>query len=114
MTKEDEFKATAERREEKKLQEAVDKVQEAISNYRTKLEALTLLSEEATPNPIMIEGETETGYYCQLMVDPRDAARIMLDYDYPIYRTLGEDAPDAMWERLGAFYGLKSVCSVDL
>lgn len=100
--------------EKPSIKDAVEQVNQAISDYRTKLEALTLCKPDAELEPVMLEGETETGYYCQLMVDPRDAARIMLDYDYPIYRTLGEDAPDAMWERLGAFYGLKTITSVDL
>lgn len=96
------------------LKTATEQVNQAISDYRTKLEALTLCKPEAELEPIMVEGKTETGYYCQLMVDPRDAARILLDYNYPIFSILGEDAPNAMWQRLAAFYGLKNVLSVDL
>lgn len=96
------------------LEEARERIQQEISDYRTKLEALTLLKEDATPHPITVEGETETDYYCQLMVDPRDAAQIMLDYDYPMYRALEEDAPTAMWDRLAGKFGLKSVSSIDL
>lgn len=96
------------------LKKAVEMVNEAISIERTKLEALTLLKEDATPDPICIEGETETGYYCQMMVDPRDAARILLDYDYPMYKVLGEDFPEEMWNELGRKFGIKSVSSIDL
>lgn len=96
------------------LKKAMEMVNEAISIERTKLEALTLLKEDATPDPICIEGETETGYYCQMMVDPRDAARIVLDFNYPMYKVLGEDFPDEMWEELGRKFGIKSVSSIDL
>lgn len=96
------------------LKKAVEMVNEAISIERTKLEALTILKEDATPDPVMIEGETETGYYCQMMVDPRDAARILLDHDYPIYKVLGEDFPEEMWNELGRKFGIKTVSSIDL
>ena len=62
----------------------------------------------------MVEGETTIGYYCQLMVDPCNVARIFVNYDYALYRVLGEDASDSMWEDLGRKFGLEHVCSVDL
>lgn len=61
-------------------------------------------------DPIMVEGKTSTGYYCQLMADPKDAAKILLKYDYPVWRVLDEDAPRAMWEDLGREFGLEHVC----
>ena len=96
---------------DKKLEEAVDLVNAKIREYREKLQKIATTDEQ---DPILIEGETSRGFYCQLMVDPKDPARIMLDYDYPTARILGEDAPDAMWEDLGRFYGLQSISSVDL
>lgn len=89
-------------------------IQQEISDYRTKLEALTLLKEDATPNPILIEGETQAGYFCQLMADPRDVAKILLHYNYPMYRVLQEDAPDEMWNELAQLVGLESISSFDL
>lgn len=94
-----------------KLEEAVNLVNAKIREYREKLEKIAKTEEQ---DQILIEGETSRGFYCQLMVDPKDAARIMLDYDYPTARILGEDAPDAMWTTLGQFYGLQSISSVDL
>lgn len=47
----------------------------------------------------MVEGETTAGYYCQLIVNPQEVAKIFVDYDYALYRVLGKDAPDAMWGR---------------
>ena len=46
----------------------------------------------------MVEGETTAGYFCQLMVNPQEVARIFVDYDYALYRVLGEDAPDICLE----------------
>lgn len=53
----------------------------------------------------MIEGETTAGYFCQLIVSPQEVAKIFIDYDYALYRVLGEDAPRAMWKDLGARVG---------
>lgn len=94
-----------------KLEDAVAVVQKEIRDLRAKYETIAKAEEQ---DPIMVEGETTTGYYCQLMVDPRDVAKIFADYDYALYRVLGEDAPDVMWEDLGRKFGLEHVCSVDL
>ncbi len=63
---------------------------------------------------LWLRGETTAGYFCQLMVNPQEVAKIFVDYDYALYRVLGEDAPGAMWEDLGRKFGLEHVCSVDL
>lgn len=47
-------------------------------------------------------------------MNPQEVAKIFVDYDYALYRVLGEDAPDAMWEDLGRKFGLEHVCSMDL
>lgn len=62
----------------------------------------------------MVEGETTASYYCQLIVNPQEVAKILLEYDYPVWRVFDEDAPDAMWEDLGRKFGSEHVCSVDL
>lgn len=94
-----------------KLEDAVAVVQKEIRDLRAKYESVTKTEEQ---DPIIVEGETSAGYFCQLMVDPQEVAKIFVDYDYALYRVLGEDAPDAMWEDLGRKFGLEHVCSVDL
>ena len=94
-----------------KLEDAVAVVQKEIRDLRAKYETIAKTEEQ---DPIMVEGETTAGYYCQLMVNPQEAAKIFVDYDYALYRVLGEDAPDAMREDLGRKFGLEHVCSVDL
>ncbi len=94
-----------------KLEDAVSVVQKEICDLRAKYESVAKTEEQ---DPIMVEGETSAGYYCQLMVDPKDVAKILLEYDYPVWRVLGENAPDEMWEDLGRKFGLEHVCSVDL
>jgi hypothetical protein len=96
------------------LNNAREIINQKISDERTKLEAFTLLKPDATPEQILIEGETEMGYYCQIMVDPRDCAPILLKYDYPIYKVLQEEFPEGMWEELGRKFGIKTIMSVDL
>lgn len=94
------------------LLDAVKLVNKAIMEERKRLETIAKSDEEQSP--IMIEGETMAGYYCQLMVDPKEVAKIMLEYDYPVWRIIEEDAPDAMWEDLGRKFGLMHVCSADI
>lgn len=94
-----------------KLEDAVVVVQKEVRDLRTKYESVTKTEEQ---DPILVEGETSAGYFCQLMVNPQEVAKIFVDYDYALYRVLGEDAPDAMWEDLGRKFGLEHVCSVDL
>jgi hypothetical protein len=84
----------------------------AISDYRTKLEAITLTQDDL--DPIMVEGETKTGYFCQLMVDPKDVAKILLEYDYPVFAVLEEEPPQGIWDDLADRFGLASVSSFDL
>ncbi len=99
--------------EEKK---ARDTILQLISDYRTELEAITLVREdlEDTLDPVLVEGETMAGYYCQMMIGPKLVAEILLKYDYPIFRVLGEEGPDAMWHEIASKLGLASVSSVDL
>ena len=62
----------------------------------------------------MVESETTAGYFCQLMVNPQEVAKIFIDNDYALYRVHGEDARDAMREDLSRKFGLENICSVDL
>lgn len=91
---------------------AIERVNEMISDERKKLEAIMLADDDL--EPIMIEGETEAGYYCRMMVDPKDCAGIMLKHDYPTRKVLQEDFPDEMWEELGRRFGIVTVSSVDI
>lgn len=93
------------------LHNAVELVNKAINERTIKLQAYTQIEEN---DPVMLEGETTKGYYCQMMVNPKDVARIMLDYDYPMYDILGEEAPTGMWDDIAAHFGLGSVVSVDI
>ena len=94
-----------------KLDSAVNLVNEAIMAEYKRLEEIAK-SEEG--DPIMIEGETTAGYFCQMMVDPKDVAKIALEYNYPVWHILKEDYTDGMWEDLGRKFGLATVCSIDL
>jgi len=64
-----------------KLISAVKLVNEVIIAEYKRLEEISKTEEG---EPIMVEGETTAGYFCQLMVDPKDVAKIMLDYNYPV------------------------------
>ncbi len=48
-----------------------------------------------------------------MMVDPKDVAKIALEYSYPVWHILEEDYPDGMWEDLGRKFGLATVCCKD-
>lgn len=94
-----------------KLNDAVVVVQKEIRDQRAKYETIVKTEEQ---NLVLIEGATTTGYYCQLMVDPKDVAKIMLKYDYSVWCVFEEDVPDGMWEDLGRKFGLMTVLSLDL
>ena len=94
-----------------KLHEAVKLVNDAIMDEFKRIEKIAKTEES---EPIMIEGETTAGYFCHMMVDPKDVAKIVLEYNYPVWHILEHDYPDGMWEDLGRKFGLATVCSIDL
>lgn len=77
-----------------KLDSAVNLVNEAIMAEYKRLEEIAKTDEG---DPILIGGETTAGYFCQLMVDPKEVAKIALEYNYPVWHILKEDYPDGMW-----------------
>lgn len=84
-----------------------------IRKWREKYESVA--NKNGQDHSIMVEGdETTASYYCQLMANPQEVAKIFVDYDYALYRVLGKDVSDAMREDLGRKFGLEHVCSVDL
>ena len=86
-------------------------VKDAIHREEERLKKIANADEQ---DPVLVEGETSEGYICHLMVDPKDAARIMLEYNYPVWNILMEDAPDAMWCDLAKKFGVETVSGVDL
>ena len=93
--------------------DAVECVRKQIDDYRARLKEILSKTDEEL-EPVMVDGETSKGYYVQTMINPKIPARIMLDYDYPIFAVLGDDAPDAMWNEMALELGLETVTSVDL
>ena len=93
------------------LSEAARIVREAISAEENRLKQLVNSEEN---EPILLEGETSARYDVQMMVDPAQVAKIMLDYRYPVYKVLEEDAPQGIWDDLAEMVGLENVYSVDL
>ena len=93
------------------LRNAVKIVQAAI---KAKEDDYHKIASTEDQDPVLLEGETVRGYHCHILVDPMDVAKVFLEYNYPIWSILEEDPPSAMWDDLARFYGLESVCSVDL
>ena len=93
------------------LLNAVKVVQAAIKAKEDRYRKIASTEEQ---DPILIEGETRTGYDCQLMVDPKDVAQVFLDYDFALWDTVVGEVSDSMWDRLAEIYGLDRVYSVDL
>jgi hypothetical protein len=97
--------------EENKAKETIN---HAISDYRTELEAITLVKDDVDMDPVMVGGFTLAGFYCHLMADPKKLAPTLLKYDYPVFAVLGEESPQAMWDELANTFGLASVDDFDL
>ena len=92
---------------------ALETIKKAIADYEAELEAI-MKTDCDDNDPIMLEGDTSTGYCVQLMVEPREVVPTLLKYDYPTFAVLGDDFPQEMWDELGRKFGLESVFSVDL
>ena len=70
-----------------KIDSAVKLVNEAIMAEYKRLEEIAKTEEG---DPILIEGETTAGYFCHLMVDPKEVAKIALEYNYPVWHIFQE------------------------
>ena len=101
------------RKLDEKQSEAADIVNQAIEKYRASLEAI-VSADDGDNDPILIEGITTAGYDCQMMVNPKEVAKIILEYDFPTSEILGQEAPQEMWDDLGRHFGLDQVFAFDL
>lgn len=97
-----------------KDERAIELVNQKIAYRRAMLKSFTELKDDAEPDPVFVDAQTATGQCCQLMVDPRDIAPILLKYDYPMYDVLGEVGPNEMWQELAQKFGVGIVISFDL
>lgn len=96
---------------EQTLAEAVRIVRKAISDEEDRLEEI---ANSQDGDPVMLEGETSADYVVHVMADPAKVARIMLDFQHPLFKVLGEDSPQEMWDELARLVGLERVYSVDM
>lgn len=106
-----EQKTTDEAKEAMQQFEAVRIVNAAIKSAEDRLKRIANSEGEAL---VEMEGITTEGFLVHLMIDPATVAKIMLDYWYPVYSVLGEDAPPDMWDAMARMVGLDEVSSVDL
>jgi len=104
-------KSTGKAKPDMSLSEAVRIVRAAIKAEENRLQQIAGSQEE---DPVMLEGETSTGYIVHVMSDPAKVAKVMLDYDYQLYKVLEEDWPQEMWDALARMVGLEGVYSVDM
>ena len=111
MTKDDEKQIEASKPTEMELEQAVKIVNAAI---RKEEERYRKIANSDDQEPVLVEGCTTTNYNCQLMVDPKTLAHVLLHNEYPTWKILGTESPDSMWEDLGKIYGLEYVTSFDL
>ena len=91
--------------------EQIKTVKELIDKERN---VLRKIAQDPEADPIMIDGITSKNVYVSGKVAADKVAKIMLEYDHPIYSVLGEDAPDDMWKRLAEEFGLDNISSVDI
>lgn len=74
--------------DQEELNEAVKLVNSAIAEEESRLRKII---EGYEDSHIMVDGETETGYYCQIQSDVKRVAEVYLRYGYLIYRILGQE-----------------------
>ena len=112
MTKDDEKQIKASKPTEMELEQAVKIVNAAIRKEEERYGKIA--NSDDDQEPVLVEGCTATNYDCQLMVDPKTLAHVLLYNEYPTWKILGTESPDSMWEDLGKVYGLEYVTSFDL
>lgn len=112
MTKEK--KESTNQSEADKLMQTADALAMVKAAIKHEEEKYKKIAETDEAEPVLVEGVTSTDHYCQLMADPKDIAKIFLDYQYPTWKILEEEAPQGMWEDIARLYGLANICSVDL
>lgn len=105
------MKDTENKQDNLELSKAVKIVKEAIRGKEDYYRRIAGADEQS---PVMLEGRTHTGYDCQMMVDPKDVAKVFLEYQYPLWLVLEEEPSLDMWDRLAEIYGLDGVVGVDL
>lgn len=93
------------------ISEAVRLVNAEIETARKRLEDISQTKEA---DPILVDGETPTKHHAHVMASPSEIAKIMLEYDYHLWNSLEQDAPDDMWLAIAEMVGLESVFSVDI
>ena len=103
--------STAKQTEPTSLSDAVRIVKAAIESEEARLKQLAADTEA---DPVMLEGETSARFDVQMMVEPSVIAKIMLKYEYPVYKVLEEDAPQGMWDELAEYVGLGEVYGIDI
>ena len=106
-----EMDETIKRRKDEKLAEAVKLVNETI---KEEWDAYSKIAETEEQDPVMVEGFTSRNCGAHVMIDPKPIARIFLNYNYPMIKVLGEDAPQAMWDEIAEHVGLEEAFGVDL
>lgn len=73
---------------QEELNGAVKLVNSAIAEEGSRLRKIIEGDEDSH---VMVDGETETGYYRQIQVDAKKVTEVYLRYDYLIYRILGQE-----------------------
>lgn len=95
------------------LSEAVRIVRKAIAAEEDYLKQKIATNE--TTDLVTLVGESDTGYVVHVMaVRPAEVIQTMLNYDYPLYKVLGESAPQRMLNELARITGVDNVFEVDL
>lgn len=107
----DDSRMPADEKQKASLDEAVKIVNQAI---RERENELRKYMETDSTETVMVEGETDTGYGCCALICAKEVARIMLDYGEPMYRVLGEEYPQGIWDGLAHIAGLETIYSVDI
>ncbi len=98
-------------KQETSLGDAVEMVKAEIDKQTKYYEKIASTDNQT---PVMLDGVTTTGYNCGVMVDPKEVAKVFLDYDYPACLVLDNEPSSDMWYTLARKLGLDEVCGVDI
>lgn len=58
---------------------------------------------------VELDAITTTGFDCKMWVDKKDIAKVLLEYDYPLFSVMRRRSPKEMWNKLASIYGMGDI-----
>ncbi len=85
------------------------KIQEYTDIYKKMLDDEENYAEYDDEAFVELIVETTTGFECKMWVARMDIAKVLLEYNYPLFLAMGQPSPNDMWDKLAGIYGVARI-----